>query len=260
MASDDQWQGVYRWLQHTDPSPNHHQAKQNYVPGTGDWMLRSPEWAEWLEAKSRCLWIHGIPGAGKTVLISHLIEQLEKIRNLVKQASQRETTYVYYYCRSAHNQDETKIFLKWLVLQLCQKAKHVPAIVNELFGHVGEPGLVDLLDALASILTRFEIAYIVVDALDESNPREDFLAVLRAFVIESRFEKLQIAASSREYIDIERTMADISVSVPMNNQHVEMDIRHYVQSTIQSFNQFRRWPYELLHEVEEIVVSGAEGM
>lgn len=41
-------------------------------------MLRSLEWTEWLDAKQRCLWVHGIPGAGKTVLMCHLFEQVEQ--------------------------------------------------------------------------------------------------------------------------------------------------------------------------------------
>lgn len=257
IAPESQRQEVYRWLHDTDPSPNHYRARKDYEPGTGDWMLRSPEWSDWLEAKNRCLWIHGIPGAGKTVLMSHLIEQ---IKETLDQSPNPGITYVYYYCYFAHNQDEAKPFLKWLINQLCRKAEHVPAIVNTLHRHGGEPSLADLLDALASILSRFEVVYILVDAVDESNPREDLLTVLRDLVTEPRFKKLQTVASSREYIDIERIMADFSVSVPMNNPYVELDIRRHVQSILQRCPQFGRWPSDLLHEVEQTVVTGAEGM
>ena len=220
-------------------------------------MLRSSEWIGWLEAKNRCLWIHGIPGAGKTVLMSHLIEQ---IKETCEQSAQREVVYVYYYCYFAHNQDEAKSFLKWLIIQLCRKAEHVPAIVNRLRKHGEEPSVADFLDAFASILRRFEIVYVAVDAIDESDPREDLLMVLRHFVTEARFNKLQIIASSREYIDIERVMVEFSIPVPMKNPHVEADIRRYVQSFLKSCNRFGKWPLELLHEIEEAVTIGAEGM
>ena len=225
-------------------------------------MLQSPEWIGWLEAKIRCLWIHGIPGAGKTVLMSHLIVQIQRICD---QSPNRGIDCVYYYCYFVHNEDETKPFLKWLIGQLCRGADHVPAAVNELRMHGGEPNVADLLDALASILTKFEVVYVAIDAIDESNPREDLLIVLQDFVTESRFKKLQIIASSREYIDIERIMtekkmANVSTSVSMNNRYVELDIRHYVQSFTQSSPQFGKWPRELLHEVEEVVTTGARGM
>ena len=248
---------MYRWLYHTDPSPNHHRAQKDYEPETGDWFLRLPEWRKWLEAENRCLWVHGIPGAGKTVLLSHLIEHIKKTCD---QAPTRETTYVYYYCYFAHNQDETKPFLRWVIGRLCRAAEHVPTIINQLYKHGGEPSVAEILEALASILTRFDLVYIVVDALDESDPREDLLAVLRSFVTEARFEKLQILTSSREYIDIEIIMADLSVSVSMNNPYVETDIRRRVQSILESWPQFGKWPRDLLDEVEQAVVKGAGGM
>ena len=244
-------------MKHTDPSPNHHRAQKDYEPGTGDWFLRTPDWTDWLEAKNRCLWIHGIPGAGKTVLIYHLIEH---IKNLCKQSTRQEATYVYYYCYFARNQDEANPFLKWLIGQVCRVAEYVPAILNGLYKHGGEPSLADLMEALASILVRLELVYVIVDALDESNPREEFLVVLQSFVAEARFKKLRILISSREYIDIERIMIGISLSVSMNNPYVEMDIRRRVQSILQSWPQFRKWPRDLLDEVEQTVVKGAEGM
>lgn len=94
INTESQRQELYQWLQHTDPSPLHHRAQKDYEPGTGNWMLRSPEWTDWLEAKERCLWIHGLPGAGKTVLISYLIEQ---IKNSCDQSPQQSKTCIYYY-------------------------------------------------------------------------------------------------------------------------------------------------------------------
>ena len=220
-------------------------------------MLRSHEWTDWLKSKSRCLWIHGIPGAGKTILMSHLIEQIKEICD---ESSKRDIAYVFYYCYFAHNQDETKPFLKWLIGQLCRKADHVPAVIDELRKRGGEPNIADLLDALASILTRFETVYVAVDAIDESDPRDDLLMVFQDLVTESRFKQLQVIASSREYIDIERIMAEISVPVSMNNPYVEMDIRRHVQSFLQSCDKFKKWPLELLNEVEEAVTKGARGM
>ncbi|KAL8791173.1 MAG: hypothetical protein Q9195_006012 [Heterodermia aff. obscurata] len=258
MMTGNQREEVYQWLHHTDPSPNHHRARKNYKSETGDWMLRSPEWLDWLETKVRCLWIHGIPGAGKTVLMSHLIEHIKQFCD--PSPRKPETALVYYYCYFAHNQDETTPFLKWLIIQLCRKAEYVPAVVNKLRKYGGEPSIADLLDALASILTRFKVVYVALDAIDESDPREDLLMVFQEFVTETRFKKLQLVASSREYIDIERIMAKFSVPVSMNNPYVEMDIRRYVKSFLQSCDRFGPWPSGLLDEVEEAVTMGAKGM
>lgn len=72
----------------------------------------------------------------------------------------------------------------------------------------------ELLRALAKILDAFEISYVVVDAINESNPLEDLLKIFPGPVTDPRSNKLQFLASSREYIDIERVMErDLSVSI-----------------------------------------------
>lgn len=220
-------------------------------------MLRSPEWANWLAAERRCLWIHGIPGAGKTVLMSYLIEQ---IKRHCGQSQKEQVAYVYYYFYYGHNQDEAVPFLRWLLNQLCRQADFIPDNVYKMYKYGGEPSIKELLEALEDVLDNFKITYVIVDAIDESNPRENLLKVLRNLVTDPRFKKLQLLASSREYIDIERVMEEFSVSVSMSNPFVEEDIRLRVRSTLQSDPKFRRWPQELLDEVENAVSTGAKGM
>ncbi len=248
---------VYDWLQHTDPSPLHYRAQDDYEPGTGDWMLRSPEWAGWLAGKHRCLWIHGIPGAGKTVLLSHLIEQ---IRRHCDQISPRKTIHVYYYCYFGRNQDEAKPFLKWLINQLCRKADFIPEFTYNLYKNGKEPSLAELLGAFRRILVRFETVYIALDAIDESGSQDDLLLVLRDFATSPAFAQIRMISSSRNYVNIEKGMLDIAMPISMNNPFVEQDIRHYVHSTLQINPRFARWPRDLLQEVEESVTAGAGGM
>ncbi|KAM0798578.1 hypothetical protein BDR22DRAFT_858945 [Usnea florida] len=257
ILNDNQRQEVYKWLEHTDPSPLHHVAQNLYEPGTGNWMLRSPEWTAWLRAKHRCLWINGIPGAGKTVLMSYLITQ---VKQHCDQLQDGKAACVYYYCYHGHGQDETLPFLRWLVNQLCRRANVVPGSVYKMYKYGGEPSLVELLNALEEVLQKFEAAYVIVDAIDESNPREDLLKVFRDLATDLRFAKIQLLASSREYIDIERVMQDFSVSLSMANNFVQEDIRIHVRHRLESNPKLTRWPQDLLDEVEEAVSTGARGM
>ena len=136
----------------------------------------------------------------------------------------------------------------------------IPEDVYRLYKYGGQPDLNNLLIAISNLLNRFETIYIVVDAVDESCPREDLLKVLRDFVTDSRFQKIQLLVSSREYIDIERTVQTISKDISMDNAFVEEDIRLHIRSVLQRNPKFRRWPTELLGEVEDAVSKGAKGM
>jgi len=219
-------------------------------------MLRSTEWTGWLAAMHRCLWIHGIPGAGKTILASWLIEEVQKH---CKQ-SKEQSTYAYYYCYFGHNQDEAMPFLRWIISQLLRQAEAVPALVYDLFKRGGEPSIAELLESLEKALQSLDVAYILIDAIDESNPRSDILEIIEDLATDPRFSKIQILVTSREYSDIERAMKRISVPVSMSNSLVEEDIRIHVRSTLHSNIKFQRWPSYLLTEVEYAVSTQAKGM
>jgi hypothetical protein len=129
-----------------------------------------------------------------------------------------------------------------------------------LYRRGGQPSLPELLLALEASLQSFDIAYVIVDAVDESRPREDLLGVLRALTTDARFSKIRCLVTSRKYIDIEQSLEPISRSIPMSNALVEGDIRKYVHSILQSRPKFQRWPTDLRCEVEEAVVTGSERM
>jgi Cdc6-like AAA superfamily ATPase len=221
-------------------------------------MLRSPEWNNWIECKNRCLWIHGIPGAGKTVLASYLIEE---IKSHCKTLSEKQCTHIYYYCYFGHNQDEAAPFLRWVINRLCRESDAVPSRVYDMFKHGGTPSLVDLMDALELMLSAgFDTVYITIDAIDESMPRADLLKLLRDLATDARFKKIQLLTTSRQYIDIERVMEEVSVEVSMSNPLVDEDIRTYVQSQLHTLPNFKRWSPNLLIEAEQALMSKAKGM
>jgi hypothetical protein len=218
-------------------------------------MLRSPDWNEWLAGNLRCLWVHGIPGAGKTILTSFLVEQLKR------HCKHRERSALsYYYCYFGHDQDEASPLLSWTIAQLCRKAEFVPDLVHEMYRHGGQPSLTELLLALEKSLQKFDVAYMILDAADESKPREDLLRVLRDLASDARFSKIRYLVTSRKYIDIEQSLEPISRSIPMSNALVEEDIRKHVHSILHSKPRFQLWPADLRIEVEEAVVNGSKGM
>ncbi|KAF4493504.1 Vegetative incompatibility HET-E-1 [Fusarium agapanthi] len=259
ILTEEQRYRVCSWLATTDPSPIHNRSRKLYEDGTGSWMLRSQYWTDWLSSKARCLWVHGIPGSGKTILASWLIENAQ---DHCKRVSTENSPCVsaYYYCYFGHHQDEAAPFLRWVITQLSRQAGVVSTLIHDLFRRGGEPSIPELLDALGQILKVFSCAYIVIDAIDESDPRDELLEIIHTLVTDQRFSNLQILVTSREYIDIERVMEKVSVPIPMANELVEQDIRLHVQSILRSNPKLRCWPDDLLIEVEDAVSTKAKGM
>ncbi|KAL9617227.1 MAG: hypothetical protein Q9160_007955 [Pyrenula sp. 1 TL-2023] len=259
LLTESQQANIYKWLETTNPSDIHNRSQRLYEDGTASWVLKTPEWSVWIKGKHRCLWISGIPGAGKTILASYLAEEIER-RCTSSSSESLKLDHMYYYCYFGHNQDESTHFLRWVIGQLCRQSSRIPQEVLDMYESGKSPTLSQLLSALCSTLEVFERAYVVLDAVDESLPRADLLRVIRDLSQDARFSALGLIVTSRQYIDIEQIMGSCSMPVPMTNQFVEDDIRALVHSTIQKDARYQKWPEDLKREMQDTVPKKAEGM
>jgi hypothetical protein len=86
---------VRTWL----ASPNIEVDQQTYSffrkddPNSGKWLLTTPKFRSWFDpdfCSAPLLWISGIPGAGKTVLASVIVEEARKLKT---------ATVAFFYCK-----------------------------------------------------------------------------------------------------------------------------------------------------------------
>ncbi|ORY69656.1 uncharacterized protein BCR38DRAFT_471125 [Pseudomassariella vexata] len=184
QVSDRERQAILAWLEpkgiNTMNNDIHEDKVNLQEKGTCNWMTESMYWPDWLERGSstasacqRFLWIHGMPGAGKTILASYLIEQVAM--------HCKRHGYSYYYCSHERRQDETQAFLRWAISDLSiQLGSSVPQELADLYARrdTSTKGLRECLLAVTKKFKRQRV-YIIVDAVDESEfPRTDFLDVL----------------------------------------------------------------------------------
>ena len=252
---EDQRQKFHQWLEHTDPSPNHLRACKHHETHTNQWVLRLQRWKDWRSRAVRFLWIHGIPGAGKTVLASFLTRQLEP-----SYKDGERVGVSYYYCYFDHKQDETEPFLRWTLSQLCRQARNIPSCIFDLYNNRSQPSIKQLCDALRVVLESFNVAFIIIDAVDESDPREELIELLKTLVTDDGFANIQLLVTSREYVDIGTSFLDIAVPLSMSDPEVEKDIRQYICVKLESKPKFKRWQKSLRKEIEEALTNGAQGM
>jgi hypothetical protein len=61
---------ILRWISPEPYSQHHEQTKKDVLLGTGQWLLSDPVFDKWKkESVSSILWLHGIPGSGKSKLV-----------------------------------------------------------------------------------------------------------------------------------------------------------------------------------------------
>lgn len=157
---------ILAWLSPLDFRAKHHDVLSNHHPGTGQWLFEMPEFISWRYRDSKAMWCTGIPGAGKTILASIVVDRLEQ--ELMFNA---EDGLAYVYC-SYQNPEHTSLNLFASILQqLVQRQPILPQRIKDLYTrHAAEgtkPDLEEILAELQAISRDLDKVFIVADALDE---------------------------------------------------------------------------------------------
>ena len=87
-----------------DPAKTRKTSSQLRQPGTGQWFLEGEDFQRWVQADRARLWMNGIPGSGKTILTSTIIEEVEK-----SLSKERALAYVFYDYKEPNSLDVNHI-------------------------------------------------------------------------------------------------------------------------------------------------------
>ena len=84
-----------RWLSTVNHREVHNQTHRDVLFNTGGWLFRHENYSKWeSSASSSALWIRGMPGCGKTKLVSHIVQKLLDIRSVHPNLP----PIAYFYC------------------------------------------------------------------------------------------------------------------------------------------------------------------
>ncbi|KAH6970681.1 ankyrin repeat-containing domain protein [Ilyonectria sp. MPI-CAGE-AT-0026] len=203
-------------------------------PHTGEWLLNSQEFQQWLETPGATLFCPGIPGAGKTMMTAVAVDHLLLRPEFAEGVG---IAYIYFNFRRAEEQTFTH-----LIASL--------ATADELL---------NVLHAIAT-LPSFSRLFVIVDALDEcqssGNLRAKILSVL--FHLQQR-EKLNIFATSRFIYEIQNIFTKagaITVEIRASTE----DIQAYLDSILSTLPKCVRKSPQLQEEIKNTILEAVDGM
>ncbi|KAK3935766.1 hypothetical protein QBC46DRAFT_461901 [Diplogelasinospora grovesii] len=165
-------EAILKWLTPLDFASQQNDYIGRRQPGTGQWLLDSPGFQKWLSNacdSDRTLFCPGIPGAGKTILTSVVINDL---RSRFQNDSDVGIAYIYFNFRR-HGEQNAKDLLACLLKQLAQGRSVLPESIQDLHGSYSgtgqqdRPSFDEISRALQSVAALNSKVFIVVDALDE---------------------------------------------------------------------------------------------
>ncbi|PMD49792.1 uncharacterized protein K444DRAFT_548252, partial [Hyaloscypha bicolor E] len=227
-------------------------------PGTGQWLLGSAEYQTWLKSQKQTLFCPGIPGAGKTIITSIVVEELT-----THFQSDERIGIAYLYC-DFRRQDEQKAdnLLGSLLKQLTQCQSSLLRTVKELYERYKDKRIRPLFDkiskALHSIAAEYSRAFIVIDVLDEYQAfdgcRTRFLSEI--FSLQAKYGA-NIFATSRFIPEItEKFERSLLIEIRTSDE----DVRRYLDSQMFRLPGFVVGSPELQEEIKTEIIRAVDGM
>lgn len=248
-----------------DLSTNYNKALQQRHRGSGQWFLAREAYSDWKTERNSFLWLHGMPGCGKTVLSSTIIEDLQKNAACLP-------LYFYFNFNDTSKQslDNT---VRSLITQLYGKRKDVQRHVDSLYSSCEngrrQPSIDSLCKAFQDMIQQAGEVLIILDVLDECPTRKEhstggllpWIESIRTF----QRNDVHIMATSRPEQDIKSAIekwARKQDIIQIQSDLVADDIRAYVHTRVMEHEGLSRWQKQphVQKLIEDTLTDRADGM
>ena len=245
------------WISPTDFPAQQSDFIGRRQQGTGQWFLDASEVAQWLGQSKGTLFCPGIPGAGKTMIAAIAVDHLLK----TAQSSSIGVAYLYCNYKAQEEQDTTNL-LAAILKQLVQAQPSLMGLVEYLhLQHLKQgtrPSVDEIFKALQSVLAKFSVVHIVIDALDEcrnsDGTRRLFLAKLRELQAKT---DLRLMITSRLIPDV---VDEFKTALRLEVQASDEDVRRFVASQIDRLPKCIQRDTALQELVQGKIIEAVNGM
>jgi hypothetical protein len=244
---------ILNWLTPIDYTSQQNDFINRRQPGTGQWLLHSQEYQAWLKTSQLTLFCPGIPGAGKTILTSIVVDDLT-----ARFSNDSNTGIAYIYC-NFRRQDEQKVdsLLASLLKQLAERQSSLPGTVKDLYDRHNtnrkRPSLDEVLTVLQSVVALYSRVFIVVDALDECQVSDGFRMrfLSEIFGLQAKCG-LNIFATSRPILEVaEEFRGSTTLEIRAHDEDVRKYLDHQIlRSSLKLLLTYRE---EIKTEITKVV-------
>lgn len=255
---DDQERlAILDWLTRIDFTSQQQDFISRRQEGTGQWLLGSPEFQAWLQAKEQSLFCPGIPGAGKTMLASIVIDDL-----IARFGNDESIGVAYIYFNFRRQQEQKAEALLASLLKQLSRRQSLPEAVRSLYTKHADkqtrPSFDEIRKTLEAVTLTYSRVFVVVDAIDECQTSDGCRSMFVTTLANAAAQcGMNIFATSRFIPDIAE---EFSNATSLEIRASEGDIRKYVDGKILQLPKFVRCNSARQEEIKSGVVKAAEGM
>lgn len=260
IVDTDRKTKILTWLTSINYTSQQSDLIDRQQKGTGQWLLGSEEFQKWLNQSKQTLFCPGIPGAGKTMISSIVVDHLS-----ARFKNNAGVGIAYIYCSYQPQQEQKpKDLLSSLLKQLVQKQQVMsPNIMNLYESHRAEGTFLsfdEIIKAFRSIVQLYSRVFIMIDGLDEyySSNKEAFNELLSDVFSIQKEAQVNLFVTSRFVSDI---ISWFSGCIWKEIRAQREDILCYINGRMHQIlrSQISKYP-EVQDMVRSKVVEAADGM
>jgi hypothetical protein len=213
---------------------------------------------------SSFIWLHGIPGCGKTILSSTVIQDVSKYCD----SDPGKVVAYFYFDFNDGNKQKPELMVRSLICQLSEQCVKMPVTLEALYSSCDkgnrQPSINALMGVLQHMVLEFPQLYLVLDALDECAQRGELMGILEQ-IAGWQLDRMHVLITSRKEQDIESSLSSIVDTkhvVCLQSQAVDKDIRKYVRQRLSEDKSLEKWYKnpDIRQEIETTLIQGAHGM
>ncbi|KAF8344777.1 ankyrin repeat-containing domain protein [Amanita rubescens] len=248
-----------QWLKPSDPSTNHNNAMRKCHVDTGKWLLEHSMYKEWKQKNNSFMWIHGISGAGKTVIFSTVVQDIQSI------AKKGSIGLAYFYCDvSDTKKRNVNDILSSLVVHLLawQPSSHslLDRTHEDCMNGLSLPFDDKLQEALRELISSFEMTFILIDGLDECLDWGEVLEFIEIIHGWGLWQCHLLATSRKEQKIVESMVSMYPLEIDMSQMPVDDDIAKYIVFMLNYCSELKEWGPEEKVLIEKYLSAKAKGM
>ena len=250
---------ILDWVASNEHGNRHTDNLSRRLAGTDQWLLDLDRFKDWQAEAKRSLFCHGMQGAGKTVLTAVVVDHLYAHKRANKDPC--AIGIAFLYCRREDAKSQTHESLLLSILRHFSRGlpslhQDVRKLHQQHQGAGTRPLVSEILRCLQSTLRMYGRAFIVVDALDECEPR------CRSRLLDSLFQLqedhgVNLFVTTRPHDGIEsRFPKDSTLEIKADGT----DIRRYLEAGMEELPGFVKNTPELREKIKDDIVAAVCGM
>ena len=219
---------------HGDPFDNYSAGLKRRHPGTGAWLTTSEDFETWSQRDYGVFWLRGLPGCGKTVLTSTVVEYIQ--RSLVSKNSRVALAFFYIDYRDPEKQSLDACLaniVRQLINQTPQGIKQLEELKEQkqrsFSRNLAARDYIDMIKKLADMQSK---VYIVIDALDEAPDPGPFIDAFTQLSSRECGTPVAMLLSSRNSTDIENLLMPVATKHVLVSSEENDDVRHFITTEV----------------------------